>query len=422
VIETADGERYLDAVGGVYVVNIGHGVAEVADAMREQAATLAFPYGGAFTTRAELDLAKEAMRRAPKGMAAAYFVSGGSEANEVAIKLARKYQLVKGRPQRWRIVSRWQSYHGATMATLSATGYTARRRDFEPYMLDFPHIPAPHCYRCPLNLTHPECALACADALETTLCQEGDTIAAFICEPIIGAAAGAVVPPAGYYERIRAICEEHDILFIADEVITAYGRTGAEFAVDHYGITPDLITCAKGMSGGYAPLGAVLLHERVCNTLEESEAASIFTGYTYSAHPVSCAAGLAVLKYIREHDLVGRARDEGAWLLEQLKQRVGDCPSVGDIRGKGLLIGIEFVRDRDSRAAFEPAGAFAREIVERAWQQHVILRSDTGTVDGIAGDHLLLAPPLTIERPELETIVEVIARSINETEAEFGLR
>jgi adenosylmethionine-8-amino-7-oxononanoate aminotransferase len=273
-----------------------------------------------------------------------------------------------------------------------------------------------------LNLSYPSCEVACADALETTLQQEGDSIAAFIFEPIIGAAAGAVVPPLGYYERVRAICEERDVLLIADEVITAFGRTGSEFALDHFDIRADLITCAKGLSGGYTPLGAVLLDERVIDALTESGASRIFTGFTYSAHPVSCAAGLAVLRFIKAHDLIARARVEGDWLATELHKRLDSHPSVGDIRGKGLLVGIEFVRDKDSKMAFPVTTMFGRRIVARAWDRHMILRNDSGTVGGVAGDHLLLAPPLTVTREELTTMVDVLENCIAEVEAAEGMR
>lgn len=417
-IYDADGREYLDAVGGVYTANIGHGVASVASAMAAQAEALSFAYAGAFTSDAEVELADAVLEMAPETMDAAYFVSGGSEANEVAIKLARKYQIVRGRPGRWRIVGRWSSYHGATMTLLAVGGNTGRRADFAPYMADFPHIAAPNCYRCPLGFSRSSCETQCAEELQRAIEREGtDTIAAFICEPIGGATSGAVVPPKPYYRRIREICDEHDILMIADEVITGFGRTGASFALDHYGVEADLITCAKGMGAGYAPLGAVLISQRVREALQSSQEPGVFTGYTYSGHPVACAAGLAVLRYVRAHSLVEHAREEGAWFQTELGRRLSRYASVGDVRGLGLLAAVEFVADRTTKSAFPPELAFAARVVAAARERGVILRSETGTADGVLGEHVMLAPPLVAKRQHLGRVISVLSEAIDEVES-----
>jgi adenosylmethionine-8-amino-7-oxononanoate aminotransferase len=418
-IYDVDGNEYLDAVGAVYVVSIGHGVPEVADAMAAQARQLAFAYAGTFTSKPEIELCEAIIEMAPRGMRSVFLVSGGSEANEVAIKIARKYQLAKGRPERWRVVGRWQSYHGATIGAMSASGNTLRRRDYEPYMLRFPKVMAPNCYHCPLGLEPERCARECAEDLERTIRQEGaETIAAFICEPISGASGGGLVPPEGYYERVREICDRHDVLLIADEVITGFGRTGANFAVDHFGLVPDIITCGKGISSGYAPLGAVIVHGKVVSELHDSSFDSIFTGYTFSANPVSCAAGLSVLKYIKEHDLVDRVRKEGDWFMATMREAMAKHPSVGDVRGKGFLIGIEFVRDRPSREPFRPGVRFAGRVVEEAWRLRMLLRSDTGDIDGVSGEHVLLAPPFIASRAELTEIIQRLDEAISRVEAE----
>lgn len=415
------GRQFLDAVGGVYVVNIGHGLQEVAEAMADQARMIAFPYACLFTTEAELDLAECIIEMAPPGFGKAFFVSGGSEANEVAFKLARKYQMVKGRPERWRIVGRWQSYHGATMATLSAGGKAGRRADFQPYMLNFPHIDPPYCYRCPWGKTYPACGVACADALERLLVQEdANSIAAVICETIGGAASGAVVPTQEYFPRLREICDRNDLLLIVDEVITGFGRTGANFAIDHWGVSPDIITCGKGIGSGYAPLGAVLIKEHVYQALLASPYGNVFTGYTYSGHPVACAAGLAVLRYLRQNDLVRKAREDGEWFFTQA-QALWRHPCVGDIRGKGLFMGIEFVANRESRRPFEPPGIFIRAVVDEAWQRGLIVSGESGTIDGQSGEHILISPPLIATRAELGKMLDLLDQSIAAAERSHGL-
>lgn len=416
-IYDVDGNKYIDGIGGSYVVSIGHGVKEVAEAMAAQASRVAFPFVGTFGSQAEIDLARMVLEMAPPGMSKVYFTSGGSEANEVAIKLARKYQLVKGRPERWRVIGRWQSYHGATVGAMSATGHVGRRSDFAPYMLDFPHIPPPYCYRCPFGLDEDNCGLACARELERTIhLENSDTIAAFISEPVIGAAAGAVPAPGGYYEEIRDICDRHDILMICDEVITGFGRTGSNFGIDHYGVSPDIITCGKGLGSGYAPLGAVIVHEKVIKAFEASGADSVFTGYTYSGNPVACATGVAVLTYLKEHNLIERAREEGQWFLEQLEQ-LRRHPSVGDVRGKGLLAAVEFVADRETKAPFDPKLQFAKQVQERCRARGLIIASEQGTVDGIAGDYVLLAPPFIATREEMSQMIEILSQAIAEVEA-----
>ena len=420
-IYDAQGRRFLDTVGGVYVVNVGHGLQEVVDAMYRQASAIAFPYAGSFTTESELRLAEEVIEMAPPGFAKAFFVTGGSEANEVAFKLARKYQLVKGRPQRWRIVGRWQSYHGATMATLSAGGKAGRRTEFLPYMHNFPHVDPPYCYRCPWGKTYPNCGIDCADAFERVIVQEDPgSVAGIICEPITGAASGAVVPPPEYFPRLRETCDRHDLVFIVDEVITGFARTGRNFAIDHWNVVPDIITCGKGIGSGYAPLGAVLIHERIHDAFLSSAESSVYTGYTYSGHPVTCAAGLAVLRYLRRNGLVDKAREDGEWFFAQA-ERLLRYPWVGDIRGKGLFMGIEFVADAASRRPFESAGRFMRQVVDEAWTRQMIIRGETGTIDGRRGEHIILSPPLVATREEMTRMLDLLEESIVAAAKVLGL-
>ncbi len=414
-----DGRRYLDAVGGIYVVNVGYGVAAIAEAMAEQAKRIAFVYGGTFETEAENDLASAIANQAPDGFSKVYFTSGGSEANEVAIKVARKYQLAKGRGSRWRVMGRWQSYHGATMATLSVSGKVSRRQDYLPYMLDFPRVAAPDPYRCPAHLTLEEYGRLCAAEVEHRLLQEDvASMAAIIVEPVTGAGSGAIVPPPGYFEELRRICDRHDLLLIADEVVTGFGRTGKMFASAHFDAAPDIITFGKGVSSGYAPLGGVILHQRVIDALDASEATGVFTGYTYSGHAVSCAAGLAVMRLLTEQNLVAKAAEDGAWFFDQARARLCN-PIVGDIRGKGLLMGIEFVADRAAKTPFPAGKRVQQRVIAAALQRDLLIRGETGAVDGVLGDHLLLAPPLIASRAELSDILDRLSAAIDTVAAEL---
>lgn len=412
----SQGNAYMDAVGGAFVVSIGYGVGEIATAMAEQAQTLSFAYANVFSNGAALRLAQMVLEMAPAGFARVYFVSGGSEANEVAIKFARKYQLVKGRRERWRVITRWPSYHGATMATLAASGHASRRADYEPFLLDFPHVSLPYAYAGLWRDARVGWGARCADELEERIEQVGaHTVAAFLCEPISGLSAGAVVPPPDYFDRIREICDRHDILLIADEIITGFGRTGTTFALDHWGVVPDLITCGKAISSGYAPLGAVVMHRKVTEAFAGSSADGLFTGHTYSGHPVSCAAGVAVLRYLHEHQLVERARSDGGWFLEQVG-RLSAHPAVGDVRGRGMLVGIEFVQDKGTRSPLPPDVRFSERVVLEARKRKVIVLRGRGTRDGIRGEHILLSPPLITSRDELRHLVQVMDEAISAAE------
>lgn len=273
------GKRYLDASGGPAVVSIGHGVCEeVIDAMVEQARRVCFPYVGHFVSEPQIELAKKIIHFAPPGMSEVYFVSGGSEATEVALKLVRQYHIEHGNLSKVKVISRWQSYHGATVGALSLSGHTPRRMDYLPYLFSFPHILPPYCYRCPFGKEYPSCDIYCAYDLERTIKREGkESIAAFIAEPIIGNTVGAAVPPPEYFPIIKEICNRYGILLVVDEVITGFGRTGRNFGIDHWGIVPDLIITGKGMSSGYTPLGAVIIHEDVYDVFMKSKRSTFFS-------------------------------------------------------------------------------------------------------------------------------------------------
>ncbi|HUG13868.1 MAG TPA: aminotransferase class III-fold pyridoxal phosphate-dependent enzyme, partial [Thermomicrobiales bacterium] len=314
-----DGNSYIDASSGaVSVISIGHGRREVADAMAAQAAKLAYVYGGLLQHEAGEALAAEVIRFTPGNLNRVMFVSGGSEANESAIKLARQYQLLRGHPDRHIVLSRRRSYHGMTLGALSISGYEQRRRFFEPLLLWEPQVAEPYRYRCALCQNDAACTLACADDLERAIDAVGaDKVSAFIAEPVVAAAGPAITPAPGYFERVREICDRHDILFIADEVVTGWGRTGKWFGIEHWDAVPDVITTAKGISGGYVPLAAMLVGEHVAGVFEES-GTPFMHGYTYMEHPVACAAGLAVLNIIEREGLVDNAARQGEYLMAHL--------------------------------------------------------------------------------------------------------
>jgi adenosylmethionine-8-amino-7-oxononanoate aminotransferase len=414
----AEGRQYLDAAGGAAVVTVGHGVREVIRAMAEQAERVAYTYIAQFSNEPLQRLADRVIGLAPPGLSKVYFVSGGSEAAETALKLVRQYHLLRGNPGKYRVVSRWQAYHGNTIGALSMSGRTQWFRDYRPYALDFPHIAPCHCYRCPFDLAYPACGVRCATDLERVVRQEGaESIAAFIAEPIVGTSGAALTPPPEYFRLVREICDRHDILFIADEVITGFGRTGRPFAIEHWGVTPDLMLVGKGISSGYAPLGGVLVHERIVQAFRET-GANPFLPFTFAGNPVSCAAGLAVCDYAERHGLFARVAEMGTELFRALESLAS--PLVGELRGRGLLAGLELVADRATKAPFPPGAGVGRRVAAAALRRGlVILAGQPGVVDGVAGDHLLLAPPYVISREEIGRVVDQLGEALAEVEREL---
>ncbi|MEM9542552.1 MAG: aminotransferase class III-fold pyridoxal phosphate-dependent enzyme [Cyanobacteria bacterium P01_E01_bin.42] len=408
----SEGKRYLDGIGGTHVISIGHGVAEIGEAMAEQAKQLCFVHKAQFTTDVQERLAARIADMAPAEMNRVGFATGGSTANEMACQLALYYHKERGKPRKTRIIGRWHSYHGRTMATLAVSGSMFVRRGLV-HNFDFPHIQAPHCYQCPYKLTYPDCQLACAEDLARTLEQENpDTIAAFIAEPIVGGAGSAIVPPPGYYQKIREICDFYDILFISEEIITGFGRTGKNFGIEHWNVTPDIITATKALSSGYAHIGAMIVHDRICQTFKDSTRPFIPISFTYAGHPVSCAAALAVQNYIVEHNLIEQCAERGEYLKRKLKDLADRESLIGDVRGKGLLIGLEFVRDRASREPFPFAKKLTKTIVKTALENGLIIRGRNGTGTGKDGDHILISPPFVITEEECDELVEILATTI----------
>jgi len=428
VIDTADGvylydvkgKKYLDACGGALVVNIGHGVPEVIDAMVKQAERVSFAYTAIFNSEAQIQLAGRIASLCPMESARVFFVSGGSEATETAIKIARQYHVESGNSSKYKVISRWQSYHGATIGALSMTGRPHDRDIFTPYLLDFPHISPPYCYRCPFGKEYPHCDIDCAKELERVIKQEGSNyISAFIAEPIIGLTASGVTPAPEYYGIIRSICDRYNVLMIMDEVVTGFGRTGKNFGIDHWNVVPDIIATGKGISSGYVPLGGVIVGEKVVDVIARGSGV-LKTSFTYSGNPLSCAIGLAVLDYIEKHDLIQKSAEQGSYLFEKCS-KLNKFGTVGRISGRGLMLGIEFVENKETKKPFDRETHFSEAIVQRAFENGVVVRPGIpGNVDGLLGDHILITPPFVIEEEHIEQIVDTLEDVIRETEKNLG--
>ena len=414
-IVTSDGKRYLDASGQAAVTGIGHGVAEIGRAMAEQSSQIAFAHTSQFHSAPAEKLASRLLQLAPPNFrdgGRVYFASGGSEASETAIKLVRQYHLEKGQPARFRVISRRQSYHGSTLGAMSLSGNVSRRAPYQPLLPEWGHVAPCFCYHCPFEKTFPQCQLACADDLDHFLnAEDANTAAAFIFEPLVGATLGAAVPPDGYVARIAEICRKRGILLIADEVMTGMGRTGKPFAVEHWGVEPDIILTGKGIASGYAPLGAVLVSGRIVEAFEGGTG-TFQHGFTYQAHPVATSAGNAVLDYIEKHNLFARVTPAGETLRAALAPLMSH-KHVGDIRGLGLLRGIEFVKDKKTREPFPKEENIAERIRQAALAEFVLTYPTQGCVDGLRGDHILLAPPFIVNEEECRTIARAIEAALH---------
>lgn len=417
----ADGNRYLDLAGSAVVNFIGHGVREISAAMAEQAARLEFVHTSQFTTPVAEEYAQELLAFAGKHFrdGVVYFTCGGSESIESALKLARQYQIEVGQPNRHQILSRHQSYHGSTLGALSVSGNKRRREIYLPMVREFPHIGMPYCYRCSYDCKDGcrNCGQEYAAELERALEEGKGQAAAFIFEPLSGATLGATVPPPGYLQSIAEICQRHGVLLIADEVMTGMGRTGRNFAVDHWDIKPDILVTAKGLSSGYAPLGAVIVSRKVVDAIAAGSGAFLH-GFTYNAHPISLAAGRAVLRRLQSQKLVevadSNAADTPAAYFKKRLETLLNLPAVGDVRGLGLLWAIEFVADKQSKRPFRPEQNVAGSIGAAALKRGLLVYPMQGCVDGTSGDHLLLAPPAVISREQIDWSIGELDKSIGE--------
>jgi adenosylmethionine-8-amino-7-oxononanoate aminotransferase len=410
----ADGKRYLDACGGAAVSCLGHDHPAVLDAIKRQLSSLAYAHTSFFTTEALEELADELVASAPPGITHVYFTSGGSEAVEAAIKLARQFALELGQPERDTLIARRQSYHGNTLGALGAGSHAGRRRGFEPLLRAAEHVSPCYAYR---GQHQGEGDEAYADRLAAELearIQDLDPrrVAAFFAETVVGATAGAVPPVPGYFRRMREICDRHGVLLVLDEVMCGMGRTGTLHACEQEGVAPDLITVAKGLGAGYQPIGAVLVSGRIYEAIRSGSGA-FRHGHTYMGHPAACAGALAVQRAIREDNLLEAVRARGQDLDAQLRERLGEHPHVGDIRGRGLLRAVELVRDRDTREPFDPRLRLHQRIGRQAMARGLMVYPGGGTADGERGDHVLLAPPFVIDDEAIAEIADRLAASVD---------
>jgi adenosylmethionine-8-amino-7-oxononanoate aminotransferase len=416
-IEIVDsmGKRYLDASGGAAVSCLGHGHPAVNAALHEQIDKLAYAHTGFFTTDVAERLADTLIADAPQGISHSYLVSGGSEAVEAALKMARQYFIEKGEPQRRNIVTRRQSYHGNTLGALAAGGNEWRRAPFSPLLMQTHHIDPCFAYRYAEPGEAEEAyGRRAADLLERKIQELGpETVMAFIAETVVGATAGAVTPAKGYFRRIREICDRHGVLLILDEVMCGMGRTGTLHACEQEGIAPDLMTIAKGLGGGYEPIGAVLLSKQIYDAF--AQGSGFFQhGHTYMAHPLACAAGLAVQQTIKRDNLLANVREMGALLQRRLGERFGNHAHVGDIRGRGLFQAVELVEDRSTKAPFDPARKLHARVKKAAMARGLMVYPMGGTIDGQRGDHVLLAPPFIVTAEQIGEIVDRLGSAIDD--------
>ncbi len=413
------GKEYIDTSGcTAAVLSIGHGVEEVAEVMGQQARTLAvYPTHLFYNETLESYLA-DLCDFAPEGFNKAWTICGGTEAVENAIKLAFQYHKAKGRSTRRRVVGRWGSYHGNSITTLDVGGFKVRRDYYTALMVDHLHVSACFPFRKPEELSLEEYETSLVNEFRSTVEQHPDEIICFVAEPLVGAALGAVGPTERYFERIAEICCEHDILMVADEVMTGLGRTGKPFGCEHFGVHADILACAKGISSGYLPLGAILAHDRVLEPLQAS-GEPFYSGQTYSCIPLAAAVGQTVLNYIKTHDLVENTRRVGDYLKEQFRTLL-DLPCVGDVRGEGLFLALEFVQDKETNEPIEPQCFFARNLQSVALEKGLVTYACRGTVEGGRGDHMLFSPPMILTTEQADTITSVLRESIVETWEKIG--
>ncbi|WP_299625189.1 aspartate aminotransferase family protein [uncultured Tateyamaria sp.] len=409
----SDGRKYLDGSGGAAVSCLGHGDADVIKAVQDQVASLAFAHTGFLTSEPAEALADLLVAHAPGNIDRVYFVSGGSEATEAAIKLARQYFVEKGAPERRHLIARKQSYHGNTLGALAAGGNALRKRQFAPLLIEVSHI-AP-CYEYMLRdagESATDYGQRAAQELEDEILRLGpDTVMAFMAEPVVGATLGAVPAVAGYFKRIREICDQHGVLLILDEVMCGMGRTGHLFACDADGIVPDILCIAKGLGAGYQPIGAMLCTDMIYDAIKDGS--GFFQhGHTYLGHPVAAAAGLAVVRKILDQNLAQRSAAQGEALSKALHDRFGQHPHVGDIRGRGLFQGVELVADRETKAPFDSTHGLAGKIKSAAFEAGLICYPMPGTRDGRMGDHVLLAPPFIISNAQIDELVDKLGTAI----------
>lgn len=415
------GRRYLDACGGAYVVNVGHGVSEIAEALACQAGTLAYVSGTTFTHDAVEELAAEIARLSPGDLDLVYPLGSGSEAVEAGLKLARQYWIEAGRSRKHKVVALAPSYHGNTLLALSVSSREHYKTHYREWLVDVIRAPAAYPYRCECHGEPPLCPICSGDAIEAAILRQGaDTIAALIGEPVGGSSSGASVPPPDYWRRVRAICDRHEILLVADEVLTGAGRTGTWSALEPYGVVPDILILGKGIAGGYAPLSAVVAPRRLVDTLARGSGAFLHA-QTFSHHPTLCAAGAATIKYLRRHRLMEQCATMGP-VLQQALQQLRSSSCVGDVRGRGLLAGIEFVEDKGTRRPYPSSLRFADSFAGTALDLGVVVWPNAGQLDDGTGDLAMLAPPFVIDEEQIGELVTLLVEAVERTASQVEAR
>jgi adenosylmethionine-8-amino-7-oxononanoate aminotransferase len=416
-----DGKRYIDgAAGSSVVTNIGHGVQSVVDAMCVQANRFCFAAPHVFSNEPMLDLGQLVAGHAPGAMknnCRTWFGCTGTDSIDSAVRLARLYYVHTGKTSKYAVITRWRSFHGNNIAVAGLHGHTSRRKYYYPMYVNSPKIAPAYCYRCPYEKTYPGCNLLCARALETEIRQQGqENVAAFLAEPVVGAALGAVAAPPGYFEIIRDICDRYDVKMIVDEVMTGWGRIGHWFGIEEWGVTPDIIATAKGMTSGYTPLSATIAKDEIWQVVEDT-GSPFLAGHTLNENPVSCAVAIEVIRYVEKNNLVARSKEMGAYLLKRLGELL-EFDIVGDVRGKGMMCGLEFVKDKKTKEPFDPklkvSGRFQAEALERG----LVGFQCSGCVDGVMGDMLLVTPPLVMTREQIDEMIDIMKDSIRAVQAQ----
>lgn len=406
--EDVNGKKYLDGLSGIFVVNVGHGNERIIDAMKKQLEEFTFAPPLHSTNLRALELVKLISSLTPGDLHTVKLFSGGSEATEGAMKLARQYHKQTGNPQKYKVISRYQGFHGSTMGALGASGVTKRKTAFEPFGPGYVHVFPPTCYRCPYGLDYPECEVLCARIVEQVIKEEDPaTVSAVIVEPI-GNTGGIITPPDDYFRILREICDKYNVLLIFDEIITGFGRTGEMFAAQTFGTTPDIICMGKGMASGYSPIGGIAFSDRIADAFygEEAEQVQFNHGHTFGGNPLSCAAAIANITEIRDRDLPRKAQEEGTRIIQRLGE-LDHLGVIGNVRGKGLLIGVELVRDKKTKEQFDDRLNFGIRVGKSALQNGLILRFDP--------NWMAFAPPLIIENEEVDTMMRIFAESLEAT-------
>ena len=420
-IRDTAGKDYIDASGGAAVSCLGHSHPDVIAAMRAQLDKFEYAHTSFFTSEAAEELADDLVAHAPAGLSHAFFVSGGSEAIEAALKLARQYFVERGEPRRRYLIARRQSYHGVTLGALAVGGREWQRRSFAPLLIETHHVSPVYEYRERLADETPEAyGERLARELDIKIAELGSkNVLAFVAETVVGATMGAVPAVPGYFKRVREICDRYGILLILDEVMCGMGRTGSLHACEQEGVSPDILAIAKGLGGGYAPVGAMLMQERIFKTIAEGSGAFQHS-HTYTGHPLACAAALAVQQVMRRDDLLANVRRQGAHLARRLQERFGNHPFVGNVRGRGLFQGLEIVADRGTKKPFDPQRKVHAQIKREAMARGLMVYPMGGTVDGAQGDHVLLAPPFIVKEADVDLIVERLGDAVDAALATAG--